>query len=159
MAGPGPPALDSHHETHLRYVNRHYLRRHTLPRFAGTQIADITRADVRRWFTSRRATPVSADRSMPILSVIMTEAERMGYRPEGSNPCRGIRRYRRKGRERFLSDAEIGRLAARLSAHEAEWPLQVAAVRLLLLTECRRSEVLTLSRIRTLLRREKRAVV
>ena len=101
-------------------VNRHYLRRHILPGFAGTQIADITGADVRRWSTSRRATPVSADRSMPILSVIMTEAERMGYRPEGSNPCRGIRRYRRKGRERFLSDAEIGRLAARLSAHEAE---------------------------------------
>ena len=81
---------------------------------------------------------------MPVLSVIMTEAERMGYRPEGSNPCRGIRRYRRKGRERFLSDAEIGRLAARLSAHEDERPLQVAAVRLLLLTGCRRSEVLTL---------------
>ena len=81
---------------------------------------------------------------MPILSVIMTEAERMGYRPEGSNPCRGIRRYRRKGRERFLSDAEIGRLAARLSAHEGERPLQVAAVRLLLLTGCRRGEILAL---------------
>ncbi|MDE0459670.1 MAG: integrase arm-type DNA-binding domain-containing protein [Chromatiales bacterium] len=126
------------------YVNRHYLRRHILPRFAGTQVSDITRADVQRWFTSLRATPVSADRSMPVLSVIMTEAERMGYRPEGSNPCRDIRRHRRKGRERFLSDAEIGRLAARLSAHEDEWPLQVAAVRLLLLTGCRMGEVLTL---------------
>ena len=44
----------------------------------------------------------------------------MGYRPEGSNPCRGIRRYRRKGRERFLSDDDIGRIAARLSAHVAK---------------------------------------
>ena len=126
------------------YVNRNYLRRQILPRFADMQIADITRADVLRWFASRRAPPVGADRSMPVLSVIMTEAERMGYRPEGSNPCRGIRRYRRKGRERFLSDAEIGRLAARLSAHESERPLQVSAVRLLLLTGCRRTEVLTL---------------
>ena len=100
------------------YVNRSYLRRQILPWFAETQIADITRADVQRWFASCRATPVAADRSMPVLSVIMKEAERMGYRPEGSNSCRGIRRYRRKGRERFLSDAEIGRLAARLSAHE-----------------------------------------
>ena len=40
-------------------------------------------------------------------SAIMREAERMGLRPEGSNPCRGIRRYRCKGRERFLSDDEI----------------------------------------------------
>ena len=126
------------------YVNRSYLRRQILPWFAETQIADITRADVQRWFASCRATPVAADRSMPVLSVIMKEAERMGYRPEGSNPCRGIRRYRRKGRERFLSDAEIGRLAARLSAHEGGRPLAVAAVRLLLLTGCRKSEVLTL---------------
>ena len=107
------------------------------------QVADITRADVLRWFAARRGTPVAADRSLPILSVILKEAERLGYRPEGSNPCRGIRRYRRKGRERYLSDAEIGRLAATLSAHEREWPLQVAAVRLLL-TGCRKSEILTL---------------
>ena len=126
------------------YVNRSFLRRQILPRFSGTQIADITRADVRRWFASRRATPVSAARSLPILSVILREAERMGYRPEGSNPCRGIRRYRRKGRERYLSDAEIGRLAALLSTHEGERPLQVAAVRLLLLTGCRESDVMTL---------------
>ena len=110
-----------------RYVNPNYLSRQILLRFAGTQIADITRADVQRWFASRRATPVGADGSMPVLSVILKEAERMGYRPAGSNPCRGIRLYHRKGRERFLSDAEIGRLVARLSAHEGERPLQVDA--------------------------------
>ena len=126
------------------YVNRSYLRRQILPGFAGTQVADITKADVRRWFASLRATPVAADRSMPVLSVILSEAERMGLRPEGSNPCRGIRRYRRKGRERSLTDAEIGRLAATLSVHERERPLEVAAVRLLLLTGCRKSEVVTL---------------
>ena len=42
--------------------------------------------DVRRWFASLRATPAAADRSMPILSVILREAEFMGYRREGSNP-------------------------------------------------------------------------
>ena len=122
-------------------VNRTYLCRQILPAFAARQIAEITRQDVCRWFASLRATPAAADRSMPVLSVIMKEAELLGYRPEGSNPCRGIRRYRRKGRERFLSDEEIGRVAARLSAHEAEWPAEVAAVRLLMLTGCRKGEV------------------
>ncbi len=126
------------------YVNRNYLQRQLLPRFAGMAVADITRADVLGWFASLRATPVAADRSLPVLSVILKEAERMGYRPEGSNPCRGIRRYRRRGRERFLSDAEIGRLAAVLSTHESACPRQVAVLRLLLLTGCRKSEVLTL---------------
>ena len=64
----------------------------------GDAVADIDRRDVRDWFASLRATPVAADRSMPVLSVIMREAEAMGLRPQGSNPCLGIRRYRRNGR-------------------------------------------------------------
>ena len=125
-------------------VDRSYLRKQLLPHFAGRPIADIDRQEVRNWFARLRATPVAADRSMPILSIIMKEAERMGMRPEGSNPCRGIGRYRRKGRERFLSDDEIRRLSARLAAHEARWPQQVAVIRLLLLTGCRKGEILTL---------------
>ena len=96
------------------------------------------------WFAALRATPVTADRSMPVLSVIMREAEVAGLRPEGSNPCRGIRRYRRKGRERFLYDEEIRRLSARLTAHQERFPRQTAAIRLLLLTGCRKGEVLSL---------------
>ncbi len=125
-------------------VNRWYLRNQILPRFAGREIGGIDRQDVRNWFASLHATPAAADRSMPVLSVIMREAEAMGLRPEDSNPCRGIRRYRRKGRERFLSDAEIRRLSAQLSLHADDCPQQVAIVRLLLLTGCRKGEILSL---------------
>ena len=125
-------------------VNRNYLSKRILPHFAGRQIADIDNREVRNWFASLHATPVSADRSMPVLSVIMREAEAMNLRPEGSNPCRGIRRNRRKGRERFLSDDEILRLSGRLAAHAERYPEQVAIVRLLLLTGCRKGEILTL---------------
>ena len=126
------------------YVNRGYLRKQILPHFAGRPIDEIDRQDVRNWFASLRATPVAADRSMPVLSVIMKEAEAMSLRPEGANPCRGIRRYRRKGRERFLSNEEIRRLSERLSAHAERYPQQAAVIRLLLLTGCRKSEILTL---------------
>ena len=126
------------------HVNRCYLKNQILPRFQGRQVADIDRRDVRDWFASLRATPVAADRSMPVLSVIMREAEAMGLRPQGSNPCLGIRRYRRKGRARFLFDDEMRRLSARLSAHADTSPRQVAVIRLLLLTGCRKSEILTL---------------
>ena len=125
-------------------VNRGYLRQQLLPHFAGRPVAGIDRREVRNWFASLAATPVAADRSMPVLSVIMREAERMGLRPEGSNPCRGIRRYRRKGRERFLSDDEMRRLSAALSRRAGARPAEVAAVRLLLLTGCRNGEILTL---------------
>ena len=125
-------------------MQQSHLKNQILPHFAGRPIAEIDSHDVRNWFAALRATPVAADRSMPVLSVILREAERMGLRPEGSNPCRGIRRYRRKGRERFLSDEELHRLSAVLSEHAEEFPHQVAILRLLLLTGCRKSEVLTL---------------
>ena len=122
-------------------VNRGYLRSTILPRFGGMNIANIDRQDVQNWFASLHATPVAADRSMPILSVIMRQAEIYGYRPEGSNPCAGIRRYRRKGRERFLSKPELRRLAQVLDGHEARHPRKAAFVRLLLLTGCRKGEI------------------
>ena len=125
-------------------VNRGYLKNQLLPCFSGRPVADIDRREVRDWFAALHATPVAADRSMPVLSVIMKEAEAMGFRQEGSNPCRGIRRYRRKGRERFLSDEEIGRLCRKLSFCSGRHARQVAAIRLLLLTGCRKSEILTL---------------
>ena len=125
-------------------VNSSYLDNHILPHFRGCPIAEIDHTDVRRWFASLRATPAAADRSLPVLSVIMREAERMGLRPEGSNPCRGVRRNRRKGRERFLSEDEIRRLSAILKAHADSRPQEVAFIRLLLLTGSRKSELLTL---------------
>ena len=99
---------------------------------------------MRAWFRGLHATPAAANRSAPILSVIMQQAEVWGYRPEDSNPCAGIRRYRQGRSERFLTPEEYRRLAAVLGRHEASRPLHVAAVRLLLLTGCRKSEILTL---------------
>ena len=126
------------------HVNQGYYRNHILPWFEGRPIADITAHDVRRWFASLHETPVAADRSAPILSVIMRQAEVYGYRSDGTNPCKGIKRYRRQGRERFLSTAEIRRLGEVLAHHEADQPQAVAIIRLLLLTGCRKGEIVTL---------------
>ena len=125
-------------------VNRGYYRNQILPWFEGRPIADITAHDVQRWFASLHETPVAADRSAPILSVIMRQAEVYGYRPEGTNPCVGIKRYCRQGRERFLSTAELRKLGKVLARHEAHRPRVVAIIRLLLLTGCRKSEIVTL---------------
>ena len=125
-------------------VNQGYYRKQILPWFEGCPITDITATDVRRWFASLHETPVAADRSAPILSVIMRQAEVYGYRTEGTNPCAGIKRYRRQGRERFLSASELRRLGEALALHEADQPQAVAIIRLLLLTGCRKGEIVSL---------------
>ncbi len=125
-------------------ANRGYYRNQILPWFRGRQIAEITGTDVREWFAALHATPVAADRSAPVLSVIMARAEEYGYRPPESNPCKGIRRYRRQGRERFCSVEEVRRLGLVLKQHEQRFPILAAIIRLLLLTGCRSQEIVSL---------------
>ncbi len=125
-------------------VNLSYYRNQILPWFRGHAIGNITRTDVQRWFASLHSTPVAADRSVPVLSVILRQAEVYGYRSEGSNPCTGIKRYRRRNRERFLSHDEIRRLSRVLDDKREKRPLLTAIIRMLLLTGCRKSEILNL---------------
>ena len=56
----------------------------------------------------------------------------------------GIAKNPRNHVARFLVADELARLGHALDAREAEWPEAVAAIRLLALTGCRRSEVLNL---------------
>ena len=122
-------------------VNHSYLRNQILPWFARRPIGAISSGEVRRWFASLHHTPAAANRSLPVLSVVLREAELQGHRPEGSNPCSGIRRYRQRGRERFLTPEELRHLGAALEKREPEASLPAAAVRLLLITGCRQGEV------------------
>ena len=125
-------------------VNQAYLRNQIVPWFRGRPVTDITRAEVRRWFGTLHGTPAAANRSLPILSVIMRQAEVYGYRTKNSNPCERIRRYPQARRERFLARAEMRRLGRTLADALSQTPLQVTIIRLLCLTGCRQSEIRTL---------------
>ena len=118
---------------------RDLLGRYILPFFGGMRVVEISRADVQRWFDSMSGVPGNANRSLSVLSVMMTQAELWDLRPQGSNPCRNMSRYRLKPRERFLSLDELERLGFVL-AHTGD--TQAAAViRLLLFTGARSSEI------------------
>ena len=102
-------------------------------------MAEIDRADVRRWFDSPSGTPGNANRTLPVLSVMMRQAELWDLRSQGSNPCRNMRRYKTTPRERFLSLDELKRLGFVLD--HAEDRQDAAAIRLLLFTGARSSEI------------------
>ncbi len=112
-------------------VNRVHLQNPIMPWFAGRPVGEITRAEVRRWFGTLRATPAAANRSLPILSVIMRAAAVYGRRAKGTNPCEGIRRYTERRGERFLTFGELRCLGRELTdaetehlagAHHPAWP-------------------------------------
>ena len=125
-------------------VNLNYYGNNVLPWFKGRPVTGISRREVLEWFESLHAKPASANRSLPVLSVILRQAEVYGYRPEDSNPCKDIKRYRRRARKRFLSPDEICRVVEVLNRYDETRPAQAAFNRLLLLTGCRKGELLTL---------------
>lgn len=86
-------------------------------------------------------------------SALVTLSAALGFgilrqvRPD--NPALGIRKFPGKKMQRFLSPAELARLGQVLAAASAlgvESPFALAAIRLLMLTGCRKNEILMLRR-------------
>ena len=130
-----------------RSTNEYYRYAHLSNAFASQHLDEITHADVQKWFVgvTDRAGPGAANRTYDILRAAFNKAEQWGLRPEGSNPCSGIKRNRQRKFERFLSEAEIARLGKVLSDREESWPGPITIIRLLLLTGCRYGEIASLT--------------
>ncbi len=121
--------------------------RHLLPAFGKVPALALDHARVTALHYSLRATPSMANRTVDVLSRIWNAAEDRGQLPEASNPCRLVVKNRERKRERFLSEEEFRRLGKTLAEAETRKGVSVhavAAIRLLLLTGCRRNEILTL---------------
>ncbi len=105
--------------------------------------SDVTRQDVARLHHACGSTPYQANRVMAVLGKMFTLAEMWGLRPDHSNPCRHIEKFKETKRQRMLSSEELGRLGEALSTCRSS-PNVVAAIKLLTFTGARLSEVLGL---------------
>ena len=126
---------------------RHMLDKHLLPALGTVCLGEIGRERVAALHFSLHETPTMANIVVDMLSRLFYMAEGWGIAPEGGNPCRFVRKYKERSRERFLSEEEFRRLGRTLDEVEAEGKVcssAVAAFRLLMLTGCRRNEILTL---------------
>ncbi|SUS06439.1 conserved hypothetical protein [uncultured Defluviicoccus sp.] len=113
------------------------------PALGDLKASDVTRTHVSRLHHSLRTTPYQANRVLAVCSAMFTLAERWGLRPDGSNPCQHVEKFRELARERMLSAEELARLGDGLAAYRGS-PYVVAAVKLLVFTGARLSEVLGL---------------
>ena len=126
---------------------RRALKKIILPKLGQLAIKNVTRADISRFHHDLRSRPYQANRCLAIISKMFNVAELWGLRPDGTNPTRLIPKYPERPRERFLGVEEIKHLGNVLREMEAErlvMPSAALAVRLLLYTGCRLSEIMTL---------------
>jgi integrase len=150
---------------------RDYLHRHALPDIGRVKAASVGRAAVAKLHLKvGKRHPVTANRTLAVISAMFAFAEKRGLLPEGhTNPARGIDKFPETARERFLTTEELERLGSAIREAETvgvPWdvdetkptarhipkrdrqtvisPLAGAAIRLLLFTGCRLREILDL---------------
>lgn len=120
---------------------------HMQPALGRVPVNELGREHAVKLHQAMRDTPVSANRALSLFSKLMSLAELWGARPDNTNPCRHVERYREEKRHRFLDNAQLAALGRTLAEDEAagrESANVCDAIRLLLFTGCRKSEVLTL---------------
>ena len=116
------------------------------PKLGRLEVASITRADVDGLHKALKATPYRANRALALCSRLLSLTERWEWRPQGTNPCRYVSKFKEAARSRYLSDKEQERIGAAMRQLVAANELQPAAanaIKLLLYTGARLNELLT----------------
>ena len=117
-------------------------RTHILPLLGNRMVRDITPQEVACWHRDITSQSTSARMALSTLSGMMLYAEDHGLRPCGTNPCRGLRKKVKGHRGRHLPPGSVRKLWEALDRLQSRMPDYCDAVRLLLLTGARRSEIL-----------------
>ncbi len=146
VAGPWKTACYDRWKPSSQARTRSVLNRQLLPAFGALRLDRISRLMVVRWFDAySRTAPAGANRVLDDLRQILNHAIACGH--IDTNPACAIPRNRAPARTRFLSREEVRRLHQALDRHaqRSESARQQAdIIRLLLLTGCRKNEIVRL---------------
>lgn len=139
------------------------IERHIKPLLGRMPVTAVTRQDVERFLADVAAGKTAVDvktgprgraiveggegaatRTAGLLGGIFSYAVEKGMRPD--NPVRGVTRYKDRASKRYLSAVELAKLGEALAGGDGENQIAIAAIRLLILTGCRKSEILAARR-------------
>ena len=138
---PGRSAIGRMTERTVRDY-RQQTRQCVRPVLGGLRVEAVTRRDVEHMVEP--LTPVRRNRVLAFTSRLFSVFEEWEWRPQNSNPCRGVERAREEPRDRTLSADELQALAVALRDVQARFPGPVAAIRFAALTGLRIGEVIAI---------------
>jgi integrase len=147
-------------------MDRSRINCHVKPLLGSKHVASLTHADIERFQadivagkTARKADrkrvgrgglakggPIVASRTVGMLATILQRAVKSGIRRD--NPARGVKRPKDRARKPPFAFETVARLggALRDAARDGENETGLMAIKALLLTGCRRMEILTLQK-------------
>jgi integrase len=152
-----------HKKKSTREIETGMIKRHILPLLGKRVVSELTKTDLQRFLhqiadgktakvekTRARGLAIvkggkgAANRVMDLLASMLTYSIDLGVRAD--NPAKGVKKYKLKRHDRYLSESELAALGAALKHAEENGTSRfaVAAIRFLLLSGCRRGEALSL---------------
>jgi len=152
-----------HKKPRTRDVEERFIHRHVVPLLGSKKLTEINKQDLQRFMndivagktaTDERTGPRgraivkggkgAANRALAVVSALFNYAIDAGICDK--NPTIGIKKFRLKRHDRYLTLDELERLGASLDYAEnsGQSPFAIAAIRFLLLTGCRSGEALNL---------------
>ena len=126
---------------------RSVLDNHILPALGAKAVRAVGPKDIAALHHALRETPGTANSAVRVVSAMFGRAQAWELIAPGRNPRRSVRPYKLRSRERFLTPDEYRRLGRAMREARADGSVPraaVAAIRLLMLTGCRHSEILSL---------------
>jgi site-specific recombinase XerD len=155
----------AHKKASTLKADRGRITHHVKPLLGRRRVDQVTRGDIERLLINVRsgktAVPIppkgvrvsgslpsggagAAAQCVTLMGTLLSFAVQRGLRAD--NPAHGVKKPPVRKMERFLSEAEIARLAEALDNEAARSgnPHPAAAIKLLLLTGCRRGEIIGL---------------
>jgi integrase len=133
--------------TIARAEYRRLIVTRVVPKLRRVPITEVGRSHVAQLHNGLPKTPYQANRLLAVLRKFLNWCEKNGFRRDHTNPALHVEPFKERKRERFLSPAEIahlGEVLAEIERGGEQSPFVVAAIRLLILTEARLNEILTL---------------
>ena len=133
---------------HTYIGNESYVRRYLIPELGRYKVKEVHRKDIYalQQKLCKKSKPI-ANTAIAILSKVFNLAEIWGWRDDYTNPCRHVKKFPMKPKQRFLSKEEFNTLSKKLEFYEKaqlEPPSVIAALRLLMFTGCRLNEIVML---------------
>ena len=121
---------------------RQQAAQRVLPTLGRRKVAEVIRRDVE--LMVEPLTPVRRNRILAFTSRLFSVFESWEWRPQHSNPCRGIERAREEPRDRIFSRDELAALSRALVGADERSPASVAAIRFAAVTGLRIGEIVAI---------------
>ena len=123
------------------------VRLYIVPELGHLPLSKVERSHIAALHHKMRDKPYQANSTRDVVAKMFRLAEAWGMTPPRRNPALSIRRYKEHRRERFLTPEECRRLRTVLDEAEVDgsvFPTAIPAIQLLMLTGCRKNEIVTL---------------